>query len=91
VATIKFSSPHAIGKDRAKEAVMTVVEDIDGKLDVEYEWDGDTVTFERPGIEGFINVRPEEVEVEIRLGLIYRPFKSKIESRIRDYFEKLFV
>jgi len=78
--------PIAVAKARVQEAV--------NKLAAEYSvraiWDGDTLWFDRPGLEGEIYVTGSEIRLEASLGLLMKPLKQKLIDRIQDEFERLF-
>ncbi len=58
------------------------------KLSAEYQWEKDRLVFKRSGANGFVRIGNQEVEVEVKLGMLLRPLKGTIEKTISDYLEE---
>ena len=74
-----------MGKEDARKAAEKIAEDIGEKIGASYRWDGDDLRFERSGASGSIHVSDDEVRVQVKLGLMLRPLRGTIESKIRSY------
>lgn len=90
--------PHNLGKDEALRRIKGMLDDAqnkgDGRIsDLEETWNGDTGTysFKAGGfkVNGSIKVRDNSVEIDLDYPMAARPFKSKIESTLRDRTEAL--
>ena len=58
---------------------------------MESEWDGNTLRFERSGVNGKLVVTKDSVAVDAKLGFLLSAFKPKIEAHINDNFDRYFV
>lgn len=90
--------PHQLGQEEALRRIKGMLDDAqnkgDGRIsDLEESWTGDngTFSFKASGfkVNGSIEVRDTNVEIDIDYPMAARPFKSKIESTLRDRTEAL--
>ncbi len=90
MAHIDISHAHALSADAARRAV----EDIAGKLaerfDIRHHWQGQSLLFERPGVNGRITVAAKNVQVQAELGFLLSALKGSIETEIRRYLDEKF-
>ncbi|MGD8311663.1 MAG: polyhydroxyalkanoic acid system family protein [Gammaproteobacteria bacterium] len=79
---IHIRKKHTLGKQRARKTA----EQIAGKLASEYNatcrWKKDNLEFSSSGVNGCLHVSGDEVEIQVDLGLMLRPFRAKIENGI---------
>jgi hypothetical protein len=90
--------PHQLGKDEALRRIKGMLDEAQNKgggriSDLQETWAGDTGTysFKASGfkVSGSIEVRDTDVEIDIDYPMAARPFKSTIESTLRDRTEAL--
>lgn len=74
----------------AKTAVDKTVAAIAKKFGVTSGWDGDTLHFERSGVNGLIAVSKTEVRVTAELGFLLGMMKPQIEAEIESQLDKNF-
>ncbi|MEJ2320816.1 MAG: polyhydroxyalkanoic acid system family protein [Gammaproteobacteria bacterium] len=91
MATIKIKKEHALPHDKVVKAVQKLADELAEKLDADYEWEGDDLSFKRSGASGKVCVGKENVEVDIKLGMLLTPLKGKIEQTVRDYLDEILV
>lgn len=60
------------------------------KFDVQTQWQNDTLTFQRPGINGKIAIDSDEIHVSAQLGMLLSPLKGMIEQEIRRKLDEHF-
>ena len=82
---IDMHAHHAMGRDEAQSAADRLAADLADKFDIHYGWSGDHIHFERPGVDGTITVRDDEIRIEARLGLVLMFLKGRIEDEIVSY------
>ena len=58
---------------------------------MESEWEGNTLSFERSGVSGQLQVTKDSVTVDAKLGFLLSAFKPRIEEQINKNFDKYFV
>lgn len=95
----KFSTnvPHTLGKDKAKarlEGLLSKVTQVYGDQvsNLEQEWAADTLTFAITTygfkIDGQLDVREEDVQLDGNLPFAAAMFKGKIEQSMKGELEK---
>ena len=90
MATIDLSRSHALGKVEARRQADQLAEELAGQFDFDHAWEGDVMHFERPGVNGTIEVRDSSIRVCADLSLFLFALKPSIEEEINRYFEKHF-
>jgi putative polyhydroxyalkanoate system protein len=90
MTNIRVERAHTIGKEAAFAAALRVAERLKEKAQVNYRVAGDAIEFERSGAKGRILVGPDSVTAEVTLGLLMKPMRGMIESKIEDYFTRYF-
>lgn len=81
---------HRLSHGEARRAADELAEDLAGKFDVDYGWDGDTLVFERPGVHGQITIDRKSIHVEAQLGVLLILLKGRIEEEIHRYLKDHF-
>ncbi|WP_148864272.1 polyhydroxyalkanoic acid system family protein [Marinobacter fonticola] len=89
MSTIDINRSHSLDHAHAREAAEELAKDLSKQFDVDYSWDEDTLRFKRSGVKGYLDVLPQALNVHLELGLMLRPFKSRIESEIHSQLDKL--
>jgi putative polyhydroxyalkanoate system protein len=79
--------PH--GKARA--AAEKMAGRLQKEFDLDYEWDGDVLVFERNGVNGELTVGPKHVEMEVKLGFLLGMMKPTIERHINENLDQIFA
>lgn len=91
MADIRFTRKHTLTVARAKRIAQKTADDLAEEYDLESRWDGDTLNFHRSGVNGRMQVRAHLIELEVTLGFLFRPFKSKFESHIAHRLDELLL
>ena len=84
MAKIHIKQQHNLTHDQARERVEEIAKDLQKKLNAKYHWEGDSLRFTRSGASGHIDVGDGFIELDIKLGLVLTPMKSKIEQAVRQ-------
>jgi len=90
MSDINLTRTHSVSVAIAKERVQRAVDKLAAEYNVRAVWNGDTLQFVRPGLQGEIYVTSSEIRLEANLGLLMKPLKQKLIDRIQDEFEGLF-
>lgn len=90
MSTIEVHRPHDRSLEDARSAIDRVAARLAERFDVDYDWEGDTLSFQRPGVTGEIAVAPGEVLVRARLGFLLMALKGPIEAEIHRFLENEF-
>lgn len=89
MANIHIKRRHKLGCDEARERVEEVAKVLQTELNANYGWDGDTLKFKRTGATGSIDVSDDEVELNIKLGVLLSPMKGTIEQKIQKRIDEV--
>lgn len=87
---IDIRAYHTLDHGDARQAADALAEDLASKFDIDYGWDGDTLVFERTGVDGEITVDEECIHVQARLGFMLSLLRGRIEDEVRRYLENHF-
>ena len=91
MADIALQRKHKLGLKKAKDAAQKVADELAEAFDMESEWEGNTLSFERSGVSGQLLVTKDSVSVDAKLGFLLSAFKPKIEEQINKNFDKYFA
>ena len=88
--TIAIKRHHKLDPKRAKAAAHKVIKDLTASYQLVCSWDGDDVSFERPGVSGSMHVGKSEVRLDVQLSFLMTPLKGSIEQAIHKELDRLF-
>ncbi|QQR88962.1 MAG: polyhydroxyalkanoic acid system family protein [Myxococcales bacterium] len=88
MSAIDIRKTHTLGKDKAREAAESLSGMLKDKFQVQTQWDGDVLKFERSGAKGSIAISDTDVHVKVELGLMLKAFKGQVEGQVTKYLEK---
>jgi putative polyhydroxyalkanoate system protein len=91
MSDIKLHRKHAIGLKKAKAAAQKVADELAEQFDIESEWEGNTLQFQRSGVSGSLTVSKDTVALDAKLGFLLSAFKPRIEEQINRNFDKYFA
>jgi len=91
MADIRIARPHILPLSRARAAAQDAADELAKAYALTWSWQGDTLKFQRSGVQGSIEVSPSQIAVEIRLGLLLKGMRKTIEQRVSRRLEELLV
>ena len=83
MSQIQIRRRHGLDHAHARATAEKLAADLASEYHADYQWQDDELKFRSPGIEGLLHVGKDEVEINVRLGMLLQPFRGKIESGIR--------
>lgn len=93
MSDIEIVRRHSLPIAKAKARVQKAADALAVEHELDTEWRGNTLHFQRRGVHGQIHVTDTEVRLEVALGLLLKPFKgtlvSHIERDLKKYFPEL--
>lgn len=89
MATISIARKHGLPHKKAKAVAEKIAKDLRSRFELEYEWIGDHIEFERPGVSGRMAVSQERIALDVKLGWLLTPLKPAIEKEIAAQLDKL--
>jgi putative polyhydroxyalkanoate system protein len=87
VARIHIRKRHQLDRETILARVEELADKFAEELAAECHWRGERMEFERSGASGFIAVGESSLEIEVRLGMLLSPLRSKIEGSIESYLD----
>lgn len=88
--TIAIKRHHTFDPTTAKVAAHKVVDDLSARYQLACIWQGDRVSFQRPGLSGSMHLGQNEVRLDVKLSLLMTPLKSSIEHAIHQELDRVF-
>jgi putative polyhydroxyalkanoate system protein len=89
MAAISIARKHTLSHKKARDVAEKIAKDLHKRFDLDYEWDGDHIDFERPGVTGRMHVGRDRIKLEVQLGLLLGMLKPTIEKEINAQLDKL--
>jgi putative polyhydroxyalkanoate system protein len=89
VPSISITRRHKLSHKKAKVAAEKIALDLEKRFDLAYEWDGDHIAFERPGLSGTLHVGRSEIRLDVDLSLLLLALKGPIEREIHKELDQL--
>ena len=90
MAQIDIRRTHGSSLKDAKAAVDKTAKAIAKRFDITSRWEGDTLHFQRSGVDGHIHVSKAEVHVHAQLGFLFGMMKPMIEEEINKQLDRNF-
>ena len=90
MSTIDIRRKHALETAKAKHKVQKVADHLAAKFGLDCDWRGDTLHFNRSGVDGHIKVNAKSIHVFAELGFFLSALRSGIESEIERYLDEEF-
>jgi len=87
---IDIRHSHALPMAKARKSVEQVATKLAERFGVAYAWEGDTLGFNGAGVDGKIDVTPDQLHVTARLGFLLSALKGPIEAEIRRVLDEKF-
>ncbi|MBE0485369.1 polyhydroxyalkanoic acid system family protein [Marinobacter sp.] len=89
MSVIDIHRAHSLNKVHAREAAENLAKDLSQHFDVNYQWEGDVLKFKRSGVKGQLDIAEDDLHIHLELGLMLRPFKSRIEQEIHSQLDQI--
>lgn len=88
--SIDIKRNHSRPLPEAKKSIERVAEHIAEKFQVSWQWEGNTLHFQRSGVDGHIKVTGKHVHVIVNLGFLLSMLKTPVEREINRYLDEEF-
>lgn len=84
MTTISIQRSHQLGHEQAIAAANAVVAGLTQKYGIRSEWRGDTLHIDGSGVRGTLEVTPQQLRLNLTLGMMVAMFKSVIVDSIES-------
>ena len=82
MSQIHIRKKHKLGQKQARKTAEKLAEKLASEYNAKCCWKDDNLEFKSSGVNGLLNVKNDEVEIKVNLGMMLRPLRSKIENGI---------
>ena len=90
MSKIDIRHAHSLPKAKARKAIEEVAKKLAERFQMEWSWNGDVLNFSRSGVDGHIELAPNDLHVQAKLGFLTAMFKDPIENEIKRVLEERF-
>ena len=90
MSSIEIQHAHSLSPAKARKAVEEVAKKLGERFDMQYHWEDDVLHFSRSGVDGQIQLEPEQLTVTAKLGFLLAMMKQPIEDQIRKVLDERF-
>lgn len=87
MADIELDRTHHLGLKGAKAAADKMASKLAEKFDLAASWEGDTLHFERPGVNGTLKISATEMHLRVTLGFMLKMMRAPIENAIHEQLD----
>lgn len=91
MAIIDIHHSHSLSPAQARKAVEEAAKKLSERFGLECIWKGDTLAFNRSGVDGAITLLPTQLHVTAKLGLLLSAMHGPIEAEIRKLLDERFI
>jgi putative polyhydroxyalkanoate system protein len=91
MADIDIRRVHNLGMKAARTAADRMADHLGRKFGLTGEWDGNVLSFERPGVTGSLAVTDKDLRLSVSLGFLLKAMQGSIENAIVHELDSLFA
>lgn len=88
MSDIDIRRKHALPLSKARQAAERVARQLEKEFDLEYRWEGQSLHFRRPGVDGRLTVSASDVHLRASLGFMLALLKRQIESKVHEHLDE---
>lgn len=89
MADIELNRTHHLGLKGARAAADRMAEKLGEKFDLSGDWEGDTLHFQRPGVNGRLTVTDHDMDLQVTLGFMLKMMKGPIEKAVHEQLDRV--
>ncbi len=92
MSVISITKSHQLGLEELTVRVNQVIGKLEQRLGVKAEWENATLLqFRRKGASGSVELSESQVEVTVRLGIMFRALKGMVAQELESELERRLV
>lgn len=80
---------HSLSLEAARALVQRAADGLAEEYNLVSDWRGNTLAFERSGVRGTMEVLADEIQLDITLGFLLKPFRQRFVDNIDRNFDHL--
>ena len=80
---------HELKPAALRKRVESLAKELQGRFGGDYRWDGNTLHYTYSGgIDARLTLTREDVDISVKLGLMMRMMKARLEAHINKYLDE---
>lgn len=91
MADIDVKRTHNLGLKAARAAADQMAEHLGRKFGLQGDWDGNVLSFARPGVTGSLAVDDKALRLMVNLGFLLKAMRPSIERAVHEELDALFA
>ena len=91
MADIEIRREHALGLAGARKAADEMATHLGRKFGLQGDWAGNTLHFDRPGVNGSLAVTATGIHLSVTLGFLLKAMRAPIERAVHEELDALFA
>lgn len=91
MADIDIKRAHNLGLKAARAAADKMADHLGRKFGLEGDWSGNTLNFQRPGVNGSLAIDDKDLRLVVNLGMLLKMMRPSIEGAVNEQLDKLFA
>ncbi|MGH6610720.1 MAG: polyhydroxyalkanoic acid system family protein [Burkholderiaceae bacterium] len=88
MSDIKLTRTHSLPIAKAKSIVQKAADELAAEYDLASDWDGDTLHFQRQGVDGRMQVTGSEIRLDVKLGFLLKAFRGRLLEHIERHLDQ---
>ena len=89
MSQIHLQKNHSLGGDEARKTAEKLADRLAAEYNATWQWHNNDLKLTAKGVSGLLHVDHDMVDIKVDLGMMLRPFKGKIESRIKAQLDDI--
>lgn len=89
MADIELKRSHHLGLKGAREAADKMADKLGKQFNLSGDWEGNTLHFDRPGVNGSLKVTDHDMHLQVTLGFLLKAMKGPIEKAVHEQLDKV--
>jgi putative polyhydroxyalkanoate system protein len=90
MSDIRIRRAHALAPKHARKAAEKISARLNEAFDLQFEWEGEVLRFQRSGVDGQLILGHKEVVIDAQLGFLLAMMQPQIEQSIHEHLDKVF-
>lgn len=89
MADIELKRTHHLGLQAARAAADRMADKLGKQFNLSGDWEGNTLHFDRPGVNGSLKVTDKDMHLQVTLGFLLKAMKGPIEKAVHDQLDRV--
>jgi putative polyhydroxyalkanoate system protein len=80
---------HALSGAEARKTAEILADRLAAEYNAKWQWQDNDLKLTAKGVHGLLHVGHDMVDIKVDLGMVLRPFRGKIENRIKEELDDI--